>query len=68
MSRLVLVVAASVLGLGALFVAWLLLLPPEPRTERIERPVPIDRGATQAPAPAPAPAAPAAPAGQPPRR
>lgn len=69
MGRLMLVVAAAALGLGVLLVAWLVLLPPEPRTERIERPVPIDRGAPAASAPAPAPATPpATPPGQPPRR
>lgn len=54
MSRLVLIVVAVVVVLTALGVAWLALLPPEPRPERIERPVPIDRGG--------APAAPAVPA------
>ena len=64
--RLVLIVVAGLvvaLGLGVL---WLGMLPPEPAPQRIERPVPIDRGGTGA-TPA-TPAAPAAPAQPPPRR
>ena len=61
MSRLILILVAVLLVVGGLGVAWLTLLPPQPRPERIERPVPIDRGQA-APAPAtPAPATPPAP-------
>jgi hypothetical protein len=52
MIRLILVAAGIGLGVVLLLVLWLALLPPEPRVQRIERPVPIDRG-TPAPDPLP---------------
>lgn len=59
MSRLVLIVAAVLLVIVALGVAWLGLLPPEPRSQRIERPVPIDRPGPTGPASPLLPSAPA---------
>jgi hypothetical protein len=56
-NRLVLILAAALLGAVVLGVLWLGLLPPEPPPQRIERPVPIDRAAP--PAGVPPPAAPA---------
>jgi hypothetical protein len=51
-NRLVLILAAALVGALGLAVLWLGLLPPDPPLQRIERPVPIDRAA-------PSPAAPA---------